>query len=131
MAKLTKEELQEIFQAVKKEVGAFAKGDLKVKIDTAEKYDLSSVKEGIIALGKPRKEMNLVTVALHSTYVVIHYLPLYTNCDEVTEQLPAELLKLLKAKTCFHITTTDKETMKGIKQAMKVGCDVYKKNGWL
>jgi len=131
MAKLTKDELQGIFQAVKKEVAAFEKGDLKAQMDTDEKYDLSSVKKGIVALGKPRPMMNLVTIVLHSNRVVVHYLPLYTNEEEVIKQLSPELLKQLKAKTCFHIEATDKETMKGIKQAMKVGIDVYKKNGWL
>jgi len=130
MARLTQEQLLEIFNALKKEIKPYEKGTVKARIDIEGKYDLWSEKENIIA-GRLRKEMNFVTIILQSNYVGFYYMPIYTNCDAVREKLSPELLKQLKGKACFHITKTDESVIQDIKQAMKVGYDVYKKNGWV
>lgn len=129
MAKLTQEELLAIFEAVKKEVKPYEKGTVKARIDIQGKYDLWSEKP-VEAFGRKYPAMAFASVILQSGYVGFYFMPVYGS-DKVKETIPAELLKTLKGKACFHIKTTDKELMKQIKQALKSGYDAYKKQGWV
>jgi len=129
MAKLTQEELLAIFEAVKKEVKPYEKGTVKARIDIQGKYDLWSEKP-VEAFGRKYPAMAFASVILQSGYVGFYFMPVYGS-DKVKETIPAELLKTLKGKACFHIKTTDKELMKQIKQALKTGYDAYKKQGWV
>lgn len=130
MAKLTQEELLDIFHAVMKEVKPYEKGYLKPRIDIEGKYDLWTEKPGMVAAGRAFKELSLVAVIVQSNYVGFYFMPVYTT-EAVKAQLHPDLLKTLKGKACFHIKTTDKELMKHIKAAMKTGSDAYKANGWV
>jgi len=130
MAKLNQEQLLEIFNAVKKEMKPYEKGHIKARIDIEGKYDLWSEKKGIIALGKPRPEMAFSTAILQSSYVGFYYMPIYCM-DSLREKLSPDLLKHLKGKACFHITTPDPQMMAHIKEAMKLGYEGYKKLGWV
>lgn len=129
MAKLTQEELLAIFEAVKKEVKPYEKGTVKARIDIQGKYDLWSEKP-VEAFGRKYPAMAFASVILQSGYVGFYFMPVYGS-DKVKETIPAELLKTLKGKACFHIKTTDKDLMKQIKQALKTGYDAYKKQGWV
>jgi len=57
-------------------------------------------------------------------------MPIYCM-DSLREKLSPELLKCLKGKACFHITTPDPQMMAHIKGAMKLGYERYKKLGWV
>ncbi len=129
MAKLTQEELLDIFHAVKKEVKPYEKGSVKARIDIEGKYDLWSEK-AVEAFGRKYPAMAFASVILQSTYVGFYFMPVYGS-EKVKEQIQPDLLKTLKGKACFHIKTTDKELMKQIKAALKVGYDGYKKQGWV
>lgn len=130
MAKLTQAELLEIFNAVKKEMKPYEKGEIKARIDIEGKYDLWSEKKGIIALGKPRPEMAFSTVILQSSYVGFYYMPIYCM-DSLREKLSPDLLRHLKGKACFHIKTPAPQMMLHIREAMKLGYEGYKKLGWV
>ena len=129
MPKLTQQQLLDIFNALKKEVQPYEKGVIKARINIEGKYELWTEKPGMFAAGRMRPEIGFVTIILQSSYVGFYYMPIYT-CLDVRNKLPLELLKLLKGKACFHIKTADKELLKNINQAMKVGYEAYKKNGW-
>lgn len=130
MAKLTQEQLLEIYNAVYKEVKPYEKGVLKSKIDIQGRYDLWTEKT-VFAAGKSRDEFAFVAIILQSNYVGFYFMPIYTNLEEVKPLLSPDLLKCLKGKGCFHIKKVDAEVIKQIKAAMKVGYAQYKKNGWL
>ncbi len=131
MAKLTQEQLLEIFNAVKKEVEPYEKGDIKARIDIQGKYDLWVEKpKGLMIMGKKRNEVAFTAVILQSSYVGFYFMPIYCS-QPVKEKIAPELLKHLKGKACFHIKSTDPELMKQIKAAMKVGYEGYKKMGWI
>ena len=130
MPKLTQLQLLEIFNTLKNEVQPYEKGFIKARINIEGKYDLWTEKPGMFAAGKLRPEIGFVTIILQSSYVGFYYMPIYTNVD-VWNKLSAGLLKLLKGKACFHIKTADKELLENIKQAMKVGYEAYKNNGWV
>lgn len=129
MAKLTQEQLLEIFEAVKKEVKPYEKGTIKARIDIQGKYDLWSEKP-VEAFGRKYPAMAFAAVILQSSYIGFYFMPVYGS-EKVKEAIPPDLLKTLKGKACFHIKSTDKELMKQIKTALKIGYEGYKKQGWV
>lgn len=131
MPKLTQEELLHIFNELKKEVNPYEKAPVVARKDIEGKYDLWTEKKGMMAMGKPRPELNFVSLIIQSSYVGFYYMPIYTNCAYVKDKLSPELLKNLKGKACFHIKKVGKDVLKQVKDAMKVGYEVYKKNGWM
>ncbi len=130
MAKLTQEQLLEIFNALKKEVKSYEKGTIKARIDIQGRYELWSEKPGMFLHDKMRNEIGFVGLILQSSYVGFYYTPVYMNSDEVRSKLAPELLKHLKGKGCFHIKAVDNELLEQIREVMKVGYEEYKKNGW-
>jgi hypothetical protein len=131
MPKVTQEELLHIFNELKKEVKPYEKAPVVARKDIQGKYDLWTEKQGMMAMGKLRPELNFVSLIIQSSYVGFYYMPIYTNCAYVQDKLSPELLKNLKGKACFHIKKVDKDVLKHVKDAMKVGYEVYKKNGWM
>ena len=131
MPKLTQVQLLEIFDALKKEMKPYEKGNIKARFDIQGRYELWTEKPKITIQGKVRDEFAFTGLILQSTYVGFYYVPIYTNSEDTRDKLSPELLKLLKGKGCFHIKAVNKDILKDIKQAMKVGYDEYKKNDWV
>ncbi len=129
MAKLTQEELQVVFEAVKKEVLPFAKGTIKARVDVPGKYELWSEKPAVV-IGRKYPAMFFVCVMIQTAYVGFYFMPVYSN-EEIKTVFHEDLLKCLKGKSCFHIKTADKAMMKHIKNALKAGHAAYKQNGWI
>jgi hypothetical protein len=49
----------------------------------------------------------------------------------LAKRIPAELMKTLKGKTCFHIKTLDATLKRQIADALKLSFDFYQKQGWV
>lgn len=130
MAKLTQEQLLEIFNALKKEVKPYEGAMLQPTIDIEGKYDLWTKKK-VFAQGKWRDEFAFVGLIIQSGYVGFYFMPIYTNVDEVKPEIAPALLKSLKGKSCFHIKKVDKDVLEEVREAMKVGYEQYKVNGWI
>lgn len=130
MAKLTQEQLLEIFNALKTLIKPYEKGVLRPHIDIEGKYDLWAHRSALVQ-GKILDEFAFVGLILQSNYVGFYFMPIYTNPPEVTPLISPGLLKHLKGKSCFHIKKVDAELLKDVKAAMKVGFAQYKKNGWV
>ena len=131
MPKLTQEQLLEIFNAVKKQMKPYEKGNVKARFDIQGRYELWTEKPEIPVQGRVRNELAFIGLILQSSYVGFYYTPIYMSSDGLSGKLSPELLKLLKGKGCFHIKAIDTNIQKDIKQAMKVGYEEYKKTGWL
>ena len=131
MAKLTQEQLLEIFNALKKEVKPYEKGAIKARIDIEGKYELWSERPKVFVHSKTRNEVSFAALILQRSYVGFYYMPVYTNTEEVRGKLAPGLLKHLKGKSCFHIKAIDEDLLKQVKEAMKIGYEEYKKNGWV
>lgn len=80
--------------------------------------------------GRKRDETMFVSLAKQKNFVGFYYFPIYV-CPELKEKLHPSLLKNLKGKTCFHIKKLDGELTKHIKDALKIGLALYKKEGWV
>jgi len=130
MAKLSQDQLLEIFTELKKIIEPYQKEPIRPRLDLEGKYDLWSEKE-VMADGKQRDSIAFVALILQTGYVGFYFMPVYTNVDIVKPQLGEVLLKTLKGKSCFHIKNTDPALMNEVREAMKLGYDVYKKQGWV
>jgi hypothetical protein len=56
-------------------------------------------------------------------------MPIYTD-TELRILFKPELLKTLKGKSCFHLKSIDPVILRQIKEALKIGYDLFKKRGW-
>lgn len=102
MAKLTQEELLEIFNEVKALMEPYEKGTIHARANLQGRYDLWSDKDLVDPLGKKRKEMAFAALIIQSGYVGFYFMPVY-NSERIPEVIGPELLKCLKGKACFHI----------------------------
>ena len=122
------EELVPIFNKLKKLLKKY-EGKLKPKFDLDSKYDLWSFKDIEIAKRK-RKEVYFAGLIIQSNYVGFYFMPIYSDVS-LKEVFGEKLLKCLKGKSCFHIKKLDDKLEKQIKEALKIGYDVYKRRGWI
>ncbi|HXS35935.1 MAG TPA: hypothetical protein VN721_04505 [Flavipsychrobacter sp.] len=132
MAKLTQDQLVEIFNTLKKELKPYEKGSIVARMDIEGKYDLwSEHKNKMLIHDKMRNEVNFATLIIQSNYVGFYYMPIYSNCNDLKDKLSAGLMSKLKGKACFHIKEINKDVISEVNQAMKLGYEQYKKNGWV
>jgi hypothetical protein len=102
---------------------------LKPKFDLDNKYDLWSFKDVEIA-GRKKKEVSFASIIIRSYYVGFYYMPIYVD-TKLQDVFKAELLKLLKGKSCFHIKKLDPTLKQQIIEALEIGYKLYKKRGWI
>jgi hypothetical protein len=102
---------------------------LKPKFDLEGKYDLWSFKN-IEIDGRKRKEVFFASIIIQSNYVGLYYMPTYTD-TKLKDVFKPELLSLLTGKSCFHVKNLDKKLEKQIKDALRIGYNLYKKRGWV
>ena len=129
MAKLTQEDLLDIFNTLKTELKKYERGSLKARFDAEGKYDLWSEKELVDPRGKTRKEMAFASLVIQSNYLGFYFMPVYGS-EKIKGALHPDLLKLLKGKACFHIKQVSPELLRQVGEALKMGYEGYKKLGW-
>ncbi len=132
MARLTQDQLLEIFNILKNELKPYEKGSIVARFDIEGKYDLwSEDKNKMFVYDRMRSEVNFATLIIQSNYVGFYYMPIYSNCEDLKDKLSPGLMSKLKGKACFHIKEINKDVVNEVKQAMKLGYEQYKKNGWV
>ncbi|MCC6399029.1 MAG: DUF1801 domain-containing protein [Bacteroidetes bacterium] len=97
--------------------------------DSTSGYELWSIKDVEIA-GKKRNEVFFASVVVQSTYVGFYFMPVYTDAA-MKKFFKKELLSTLKGKSCFHIKDLDPRLIAQIRDALKRGFALYKKNKWV
>ncbi len=119
---------REIYNALKPPLQEYAP-PLVAVIDTDADYGLVSQKAVEIA-GRTRKNVFFASVEIQKLFVGFYFMPIYANV-EPNAALSPELLALLKGKTCFHIKKLTPALVEHIRQALKLGFELYTKNGWV
>jgi hypothetical protein len=102
---------------------------LVIKNETEKEYHLYSIKD-IEFIGKKLQEMYFASTIIKKNFVGFYFFPLYTHPKNFTD-IPAELKKTLKGKTCFNIKKMDPVLLKQIEQLLKNGFDLYKKEKFI
>jgi hypothetical protein len=79
--------------------------------------------------GKP-VHVDLAALILQKGYVGFYFMPAYID-PGLGKKLAPTLMKLLKGKTCFHVTKLDAAQIANIKFALEEGVKCYTQKGWL
>ena len=99
-----------------------------VKTDKPQ-YHLWSFRSVLVA-GRTKKEVYFAGAVIQKDYVGFYYMPIYTHAA-IRQQIPAELLKSLKGKSCFYIRDLSPILERQIRKILKVGFCEYQKQGWI
>lgn len=97
-------QLKETFEHLKPLLLPYEK-TLTNKAKASGCYELYSIKK-LILNGKEKDEMFFAGLMTKKDYIGFYFMPIYTHPDEFTD-LPEELKKRLKGKSCFHIKKPD------------------------
>ena len=124
----TTTDLELIFSSLKELLQDY-QPPLLAKIDDPGRYDLWSVKDVVIA-GRKRKEVFFASAIIQKGYVGFYFMPIY-GAPEMTEFFPAELLSLLKGKSCFHMKRLDDKLLEQVRTALQDGFALYKDRKWV
>jgi hypothetical protein len=79
--------------------------------------------------GKP-VDLAMASAIVQKDFVGFYLMCIYMN-DATKKKLSPALLKLLKGKTCFHLTKLDEGLRKDIQSALELGTKVYRDRGWV
>ena len=118
----------EIFKEIKKLLAKY-EPPLVATSNFESRYELTSTKE-VVFMGKKREGVYFGAAIIQSSYVGFYLMFPYVS-PENRKKIPAELLKTLKGKSCFHITSLDATLKKQIADTLKMAFDFYKKQGWV
>lgn len=124
-----KTDFVEIFQTVRASLQPYATLGFSNRTNSETIYDLWSDKNVVIA-DKKRNEVFFASVTIHKGHVGFYFMPVYTEPD-MKNVFDANLLKLLKGKSCFHLKKLDDLLMGQIEDALAEGFKLYKEKGWV
>ena len=99
------------------------------KAQRERSFDLWGQRPVTIA-GKQREEVYFAGLHRMKQYIGFYFMPIYTHPDHF-DDLPLELRKCKKGKSCFYITTLDAELNQHIKDVLREGWKLYKDLGWI
>ena len=80
-------------------------------------------------MGRKYPEIGFASVIEQKNYVGFYLMSIYCN-TALKKQLSAELLRLLKGKSCFHVKQLTPDLKRDISHALKVSYEGYRKMGW-
>jgi hypothetical protein len=124
-----KTDFVEIFQTIRASLQPYATVGFSNRVNSETSFDLWSDKNVVIE-DKKRNEVFFASVTIQKGHVGFYYMPVYTEPDMKNIFNP-NLLKLLKGKSCFHITKLDDALMSQIEDALAAGFKHYKERGWV
>ncbi|WP_264790013.1 DUF1801 domain-containing protein [Aureispira anguillae] len=97
--------------------------------DQIEKFEVT----GTIKTMQGKKQVDgiyFATVIPKPKDVRLYFFPIYTHVDQF-KNLPENLRKCLKGKSCFHIKKMDDALEVAIKELIDKGVQIYQEVGWL
>lgn len=121
-------QLAEIFSALKPVLEPYEKTFVN-KSTKGVNYELYSIKK-IKLEGKDKDEMFFASLMTKKDYIGFYFMPIYTHPSKFFD-VPPELKKCLKGKSCFHIKKPDAMVLKQISDLLKKGYEVYREEGWV
>ena len=119
-----KQDKTEIFSKIKSILSQYSP-PLKAVKNSAIGYELQGTKNDTIG-NREIEEMYFSSVLIQKNFVGFYFFPVYSHVGLI-EEIPPELKKCLKGKSCFHITKLDDALLLQIQQLVKKGFLLYKK----
>lgn len=104
-------------------------GILKISSDTYDKFEVSGTIEAM--QGKKKVDgIYFSSVVPKPKDVRFYFFPTYTHKEQLGE-LPENLQKALKGKSCFHIKKMDDQLENNLRALVKRSIELYQKDGLL
>jgi len=96
-----------------------------------DKRDLHlwSEKEVEVA-ARMRDEVFFAGAIVQKGYVGFYFMPVYTDAEQ-RDLFAAELVALLKGKSCFHVKRLDDDLARRVDDALGQGFELYRERGWV
>ena len=102
---------------------------LKISAETENKFEVSGTIEAM--QGKKKVDgIYFASVVPKPKDVRFYFFPTYTHKEQIGE-LPENLKKALKGKSCFHVKYMDDEFEDNIKKLVKTAVKLYQADGLL
>jgi len=102
---------------------------LKISAETENKFEVSGTIEAM--QGKKKVDgIYFASVVPKPKDVRFYFFPTYTHKEQIGE-LPENLKKALKGKSCFHVKYMDDEFEDNIKELVKTAVKLYQADGLL
>ena len=102
---------------------------LKISAETENKFEVSGTIEAM--QGKKKVDgIYFASVVPKPKDVRFYFFPTYTHKEQIGE-LPENLKKALKGKSCFHVKYIDNEFEDNIKELVKTAVKLYQADGLL
>ncbi|MDG1334162.1 MAG: hypothetical protein P8P74_17650 [Crocinitomicaceae bacterium] len=118
-------EIRETLTSILKEHSSI----LKVTADTKDKFEVSGTVEAM--QGKKKVDgIYFSTIMPKPKDVRFYFFPTYTHKDQLGE-LPENLKKALKGKSCFHVKYMDDDLESNFKDLVKKSVELYQADGLL
>lgn len=102
---------------------------LKITSDSEEKFEVT----GTVAAMQGKKKVEgiyFATVLPKPKDIRFYFFPIYTHKEAIGD-LPENLKKALKGKSCFHIKYMDEDLEKNLKNMINRAVEVYQSAGLL
>ncbi|MEW6367880.1 MAG: DUF1801 domain-containing protein [Acidobacteriota bacterium] len=128
MLPATQVQLATVFQHLKSILSKYSP-PLEARTDLPSRYELYSNREVTVA-GRKRKDMYFAGIIVQRGYVGFYLMPIYSH-SELKAKVPERLRKLLKGKSCFHISEADPSVMRQVATLTKKGFELYQNFGWI
>ena len=102
---------------------------LRISAETENKFEVSGTIEAM--QGKKKVDgIYFASVVPKPRDVRFYFFPTYTHKEQIGE-LPENLKKALKGKSCFHVKYIDDEFEDNIKELVKTAVKLYQADGLL
>lgn len=97
-------------------------GANNLSVDTSRKISIN---------GRTPKPLNLLSVIIQKQHIGFYFMPVYIE-PEMKEDLPDDLAKMLKGKSCFHIKgMLDEDKEQKFRALIRDGVARYRANDWV
>jgi hypothetical protein len=116
-------DFQAIFTRIRQLMLPYAK-KMDARVDKDGVYHLYIIKDIELA-GRKFKECYFGGVLIQKTMVAFYFFPIYSHPKAL--EIPAEIQKNLKGKSCFNFKKINAAQEKAISVLLKQGFDLYKK----
>jgi hypothetical protein len=94
------------------------------------KLNVTTKKTVSAGKGKP-KPMNLFDVIIQKQHIGFYAMPVYVE-PELLEDVPPDVAKMLKGKSCFHVKRElDTEIEQAFVDLIQAGVELYRQKDWL
>lgn len=129
MSAVKNPDLIPLFEEAKKLLQPYAKKGFSTRKDEAGSYDLWSERDVVID-GRKKKGVYFAALIIQKSYVGFYFMPIYADTD-LSDVFGEELLGLLKGKSCFYLKELTPTIKKQMKDALRIGYELYRERGWV